>query len=264
MESIPFTLKPNSDKINKKRVSKGASLCYDGFNTIYATKGNGTFEFWAYDITANTWATKPMVPSVKGLKGGTGLVYHNGLVYLLAGSQKIYNKNFYVYNPGANLWDSLTPAPIGINKAYKDGSCLAVLGDSIYALKGGAKYNEFYKYDIASNSWNSYPDNSIPLIHSMMNGKKTKVKTGGAMCSDGSKIYAIKGGGKQDFWSYQPLIGWTPLDTIPRLHKKSVPKAGASLTFYEDSVYLLKGNKLAEFWRYGPIESQKSKGKGQK
>jgi hypothetical protein len=99
-----------------------------------------------------------------------------------------------------------------------------------------------------------------------MLGKKNKVGDGGAMTTDGSIIYAIKGKGKQDFWSYTPTAKgtWTPLDTIPRLHKKSVPKTGASLAYANGVVYLLKGNKTPEFWQYIPeamskVKSQMSK-----
>ena len=44
----------NPAKINKKVVAKGASMCFDGDHTIYATKGNGVPEFWAYDMTSES------------------------------------------------------------------------------------------------------------------------------------------------------------------------------------------------------------------
>ena len=51
MCTLSYGKKPtDSTKINKKKIAKGASLCYDGDDIIYATKGNGTNEFWAYNI----------------------------------------------------------------------------------------------------------------------------------------------------------------------------------------------------------------------
>jgi hypothetical protein len=259
-ETISFGLKPGyPDKINKKRVSKGAALCYDGDSIIYATKGNSTFEFWAYNTNQNIWTAKTYIPSVKGAKGGTSLLFYNGQVYLLAGGQKVNFDNFFVYTPTTNTWQSLTKTLFTPdNKAFRDGSCLALANDTIYALKGSGKDNYFYAYDVTANSWSNRQ--TIPLIHPQLINKKNKVKNGGAMASDNNLIYAIKGNGKQDFWSYSNNT-WTPLCTIPRVgvtYKKSVPKAGAALTYANNAVWLLKGNKTLEYWKYIPsVEKSK-------
>jgi hypothetical protein len=279
-ESLLFGYKwPLADppKLYKKFPGKGAALCYDGENTIYATKGNGTHEFWAYDITANTWTAKAFVPSEKGLKGGTSLGIFGpgsdpfeGQVCLLAGGQKKDAvTNFFVYNPpedtvGGSPWTTLTGAPLtppatGKPKPFKDGSAISVIDNTIYTIKGGDKYNFFYTYDIAGDTALGTPwteMESIPRVHPVL-GKKNKVGDGGAMTTDGSILYVIKGKGKQDFWSYSPISKgvWTPLDTIPRVgmaFKKSVPKTGAALAYANDAVWLLKGNKKSEFWCYTP------------
>jgi hypothetical protein len=286
IESIPYGLNPgtNPPTINRKKVDDGASLCYDGNNTIYATKGGGTKEFWAYDITLNSWVQKAYVPSERGLRGGTSLAYFNGKVYLLAGEQSDETTtNFFAYNPSGDTlcgspWTPLPNVPlITDGRTFKDGSCIVQLNSIIYALKGWGKHNYFWAYDVASNTWTQRE--SIPLIHptnqtgddiedeievSSFNCsvdllRKTKVKDGGAMTTDGNVIYAIKGGGAQDFWKYTPGTPgvWTPLDTIPRLHKKSVPKSGAALAYTNGQVWLLKGNNTPEFWCYTPEVSSK-------
>ena len=315
-ESIPYGVKPtDSTKINKKQIAKGASMCFDGDHTIYATKGNGTAEFWAYDVVETTWTAKAFVTVPKALKGGTSLVYYDGKVYLLAGSQKNVDPNFYCYDVGTNIWSTLLSLPLTPNgKVWKDGSSIALLGSTIYALKGsdksnffyaydilnntwlpsdsmpigdslfgkwkkkllvkdgsamtsggsaiyalkgGAKINEFYRYNIEDNSWTLYPGDSLPRIHPIMGNKKTKVKDGAAMTMAYGNIYAIKGGGSPEFWKYTPgaIRPWMPIDTIPKgvRGKKGTPKTGASLTFLNDTIYLLKGNKTLELWRYGPI-----------
>jgi len=263
-------------KINKKYPGKGAALCFDGDNTIYATKGNSTWEFWAYTISDSTWTAKAFVPSTQKLKGGTSIAYKDGLVYLLAGAQKKDNfNNFFAYDPDSDYvgsttaWQTLTGPPLtppatGKAKPFKDGSAISVIGDTIYALKGGDKYNFFYAYDITGGAWTEIE--SIPLIHPQL-GKKNKVGDGGAMTTDGTILYVIKGKGKQDFWKYTPgeTGVWAPLETIPRVgvaFKKSVPKTGAALAYANSAVWLLKGNKTSEFWQHVPYK-EKSKVKNQ-
>jgi hypothetical protein len=267
MCTIPDGYKPprtDSGKINKKKYpGKGAALCWNGMffgSTIYATKGGSTFEFWAYDVSSNTWTQKAFVPSTQKLKGGTSMAYYGGKVYLLAGAQKKDNhNNFFVYDTISNVWDTLTGAPLtppatGKAKPFKDGSAISIIGNTIYAIKGGDKFNFFYAYDIAGDTLLGTPwteIESIPRVHPQL-GKKNKVGDGGAMTTDGSILYVIKGKGKQDFWSYSPISKgvWTPLDTIPRIDKKSVPKTGAALAYAWGELYLLKGNNTAEFWTY--------------
>jgi len=281
---IPFAQKPGDPPRDiKKYPGKGASLCWDGEYTIYATKGGNTFEFWAYDILTNVWTLKESVPSEKKLKGGTSICWYDGKVYLLAGGQKKDAvNNFFVYDPSppplTYAWSPLLRAPTQFpeatvqDRAWKDGSCIVSMGEGengvIYALKGGDKYNFLCTYNVGSiaPAWTWNIDETIPRAYPttiIERPKKTTVKDGGAMTTDGSNLYAIKGGGKQDFWEYSTIadVGvWAPLETIPRMgsgygFRRSVPKTGAGLAYLDGYVYLLKGNKLDEFWRYitGPM-----------
>jgi len=264
LETIPYGVKPTDPTvINKKKIVKGSSLCWDGDSIIYATKGS-TREFWAYNLRQDKWTAKAFVPVPKYLKGGTSIAYRNKKVYLLAGGQKTTDlHNFFVYNPAADTtnglaWDTLAKAPFGIYyKAWKDGSSIVAIRDTIYALKGGDKYNYFWQYSIKDSIWKQ--KESIPQIHPMFVNKKNKVGDGAAIATDGRNIYAIKGKGKQDFWIYTPMVRadtgvWIPLETIPYgpIGKKGVPKTGAALSYLEGNVFLLKGNKLNEFWQYIP------------
>jgi hypothetical protein len=256
LESIPYGKKPtDTTKINKKKVGKGASLCFDRDHTIYATKGNGTAELWAYDILTDTWTAKAFVPVPKALKGGTSLAYLGGKVYLLAGGQKKTDlNNFYGYDIATNVWTPLASLTLGANtKVWKDGASLAELGGVIYALKTNDKANLFYGYDILGNVWN--PVDSMPVVESLF-GKSKKViaKDGAAMTSSGSAIYAIKGGGANVFWMFNGTI-WSKLDTIPRLDKKSVPKTGAALAYADGKAWLMKGNNRQELWRFNPVSA---------
>ncbi|MBS4015213.1 MAG: T9SS type A sorting domain-containing protein [Candidatus Latescibacteria bacterium] len=259
---IPFGIKPGTEppKINKKYPGKGAALCWDGAYTIYAVKGNGTREFWAFDMTANEWTAKEFVPVLKALKGGSSIAYHDGKVYLLAGGQKVTEQVFYVYDVASNTWTTLSQ--IGLtntyNKKWADGSALNYMNGMLYALKGKDKENFLFAYDMTSETWAQKA--TLPLLYDtsvVVKPKKAKVGDGGAMTNDGASLYAIKGAGKQDFWTYDPITdNWTGLQPVPYITpnaKKSTPKTGAGLGYLNNYVWLLKGNKLNEFWKYGPV-----------
>ncbi len=256
-ESVPFGKKPlDPTKYNIKRVGKGSALCFDGANKIYATKGNRTQEFWAYDILENRWVSKVFIPIEKGAKGGTSLVFYEGKVYMLLGGRKYGETNFFVYDTMLNQWNSLNSPPIPDGKPYKDGSCLVLFRDTIFALKGSGKDNYFFAYDIQTNTWSQRK--TLPLIHPQIN-KEKKVKDGGAMTTDQNVIYTIKGGGAQDFWQYLPgANNWIHLNAIPKIDNKSIPKTGASLAYANGRVYLLKGNNTTEFWQYTPMPKELS------
>jgi hypothetical protein len=259
-ESLLYGVKPTDPlKVNKKQIGKGAAMCFDEDHTIYATKGNGTTEFWAYDINTGIWTAKAFVTVPKGLKGGTSIAYLNGKVYLLAGNQKKTDpNNFYVYDVLTNTWTTGGTIALGPSlKPFKDGSCITEMGGVIYALKGGDKGNYFYAYDTTTSLWAAAE--SMPLWDSLYGKYKKKllVKDGAAMTNDGGTIYVVKGGGTNVMWTYTPIMkaGWTRSDSVPRLNKKSVVKTGAAMAYMDGGVYLLKGNNTPEFWKYIPSAS---------
>jgi hypothetical protein len=274
------------ESLKTRKVKKGSALCF-GDSLIYAVKGNSN-EFWTYNPTLNAWTQKRSIPGFV-LKGGSGLVYvpetknenklineksasdptdnkisfNNAKIYLLKGTSKTYE--FYAYSISDDTWIVKKEVPNGPNnKPFKDGSALVYDGVStIYALKGGAKFNEFYSYDINADTWSSFPGDTIPKKHPYLR-KRNKVKQGGSLTISDDIIYAIKGGGSNEFWCYAESAGqrsWKPSDTIPRLDKRSVPKGGASLTSAFGYIYLLKGNNTNEFYAWIPEANKKFIGK---
>jgi len=259
-ESIPFLYKLGTTTPIKKYPTTGAALCYDGDHTIYSTKSGGTREFWAYDITQNSWAMKETLPPRKGVKGGTSMVFKSDTVYLLAGNRpKPESANFYAYIPSTNSWKVLGTLPPGpYNRIWKDGSCLTLYNDTIYAMKGSDKQGYFYKYD--GTNWTLL--DSIPKVDTIKRAISTirlkttnkTTKDGASMTSGGGKIYIMKGGGSTALWKWTVGSGFSMStdDTIPRLNAKSYAKTGASLAYANGAVLLLKGNNTNEFWRYIP------------
>jgi hypothetical protein len=248
---IPFY--STDTTIVRRKVKSGAALV--GVNNhIYALKGNNTREFWQYNPSMDEWTGKKPIPSSRKICGGTGLVYYNGYIYCLVGAS--YSFEFFKYDVVNDTWVKLSSASAGKdNKRFRTGSCIVFGGNNkIYTLKGNARFNEFYCYNINSNSWQA--KESLPYFHPSIH-KKTKIKSGGAMCFNGLDIiYVIKGGGQNEFWQYNISTNqWSAIETIPRVNKKSIIKSGASLAYADNSVWLLKGNNTRELWRY-TVESK--------
>jgi hypothetical protein len=250
LESVPYAVE------KRKRVKKGAALCYDRYDTlVFAFKGNGTSEFWRYDVIHDSWSRQADVPFGTGLKpktvkGGSGLAFwHEGstghdYVYALKGNK---TSEFWRYLVQADTWEIRRDVPLGTSlKGMGDGSCLVNAGGTLYALKGS--YNELFAYNIGTDSW--YVRASLPFEN--RSGRKKKAKLGTSICYLGGTIYALKGG-TCEFWGYNPLADvWFELESIPRLPSSRPVKGGGALAAGSGLVWALKGNKTFEFFSYDP------------
>jgi hypothetical protein len=193
----------------------------------------------------------------KRVKGGTDMVYvpgSPGYVYLLKG----YKNEFYRYNTASGEWETLDNAPVGVRLKWDKGSWLC-LGPQpeppdmpvIYAHK--AKYHELWRYDLATQQWDSLQLTGMPYIGQTLRRKRSK--DGGSAATQDGRIFAFKGGNTQEFWMYDPIADrWTEMDTIPAWgssgRKKRV-KYGADIASFGDGAFIaLKGNKTFEVWRY--------------
>jgi N-acetylneuraminic acid mutarotase len=238
----------------KKAVKKGATIATaDGMQ--YAAKGNNTLEWWQYDPAKSGTPTYPWtqmtdIPTgAKFVKEGTGAatvqIGDTSYIYFLRGSS---GQDFLRYNTSNKTWQAMTPAPSGVSgKSYKDGSCLTVNnnGTVIYALKGS--YNEFYSYDVATNTWTTLT--SLPLTGSA--GKKKKAKSGAGLAFHAGYAYVLKGNNTEEFWSYQADSSrWTQRQDIPAGSGKRV-KGGGALTAANDKLFAFKGNNTLDFFKYG-------------
>ena len=248
--------------LEAKPPKRGAKAAWDEGGFVYATKGNNTLGFWAYDIANDAWVQQPDVPLGPGnkkVKGGTDLVYvpgdgqDAGFVYLLKG----YKDEFYRFDIGGDVWETLPNAPRGKNLKWGKGSWLVYDGDqTLYAHK--AKFHELWAFDLETQTWAEAALTGMP--RDSYTGKKKKSREG----SDGEWydgiIYALKGGNTCEFWMYAAgSATWSELEAIPEVGstggKKRV-KHGGDLVGVGDGVfYALKGKKTLEFWRYDPPEA---------
>ncbi|MEO0073748.1 MAG: FlgD immunoglobulin-like domain containing protein [candidate division WOR-3 bacterium] len=129
----------------------------------------------------------------------------------------------------------------------------------LYAMKG-SNTNELWSYDIATGKWESLA--SMPLAPS-----NSKAKDGNDITFDpygGAKgrLWAIKGGGRTDFYSYDIATNtWTIRPSLRApVNLFRAPKKGAALAYVptvgdSGSVYCIPGNNSLFFYRYNISDS---------
>jgi len=238
--------------MKKKGVKKGASLAASFNGRLYATKGNGTYDFWQYDPLTRIWTQKADIPAgSKTCKDGLGMVAVReggaNYIYLLKGSGTY---EFYRYNADGDFWDTSLPyAPGGRSgKPFKAGSCVTSdRRDSIYCLKGS--YNEFFVYSMSARNWATRE--TLPKVY--FSGKK-KVKDGAGIAWWPDVVYGLKGGNTNEFWVFRcDENRWFTAPQMPAVVKR-VKGGGALIAAPEEGMlFALRGNNTREFWRYGPL-----------
>jgi hypothetical protein len=254
LSGMPFQIHPMWGSKPPRKGAKGAT---DSDNKVYATQGNNSLGWWAYDIAGDTWKYLNDVPlgiGRKKVKGGTDVVYVPGedtsYVYCLKG----YKTEFYRYNVVSGNWEPLDDAPTGARNKWDKGSWLVWDGDRyLYAHK--AKYHELYRYDLETQKWDDTTRlTGMPFIGMM--GRKKKTKDGGSAAYYDGFIWALKGGNTQEWWKYHAAADtWTEKETMPAFgstgRKKRV-KYGADVVHWGSQAlfFTAKGNKTVEFWGY--------------
>ncbi len=236
---------------------KGAAGCADDDGHLYATKGNGTLEFWKYDIERDSWSQSAYVPmtpeDTKKPKAGTDVAFvrsgSTGYVILHKGGKN----NFYRYNTAADSWGAMAK-PNSASAKWGSGSWLAAdTSGHVYALQG--KYHEFWRYDVAQNSWNLVTHGNPYPFHSYKTGKDKKVAAGGCGTWYGGGLWSLKGNNTQELWHLVPGGYWSEQETIPKVGssgKKKGVKAGGDIAAGDGILYAVKGSGINELWRYRP------------
>jgi hypothetical protein len=90
-----------------------------------------------------------------------------------------------------------------------------------------------------------------------VSGATKPVKSGGALCALGDKIYALVGNNTPDLMVYDVNSNtWTKKSDVPisATGKKKNVKKGASICTDGQYIYVIKGNNTQEFWRYNPTK----------
>ncbi len=136
----------------------------------------------------------------------------------------------------------------GATKRIKDGGCLTVLNDKIYALVGN-NTQDLMEYDIINNTW--IKESEVPF--SSITGKTKRVKKGACLCNDGYYIYIVKGNNTQEFYRYDPYVNiWQEL-LQPGFYKRI--KGGSMVFDGESKIYLIGGSNKNE-WKIFDIYTE--------
>jgi len=235
-----------------KAIKDGGWLTYDpGTKRIYASRGNKQPDFFAYSPSGDTWGLRPpWQPGVEAKlpgKGSAGCADGNGVVYATKGNN---TRGFWKYDAAANAWTQKKDVPLGLsNKKIKGGT------DITWAYKGGvgSPYllkgykNEFYRYDVPGDSWQTLGPAPV--------GAREKWDKGSWLAYDdvNNKVYALKAK-YMEFYRYNPDgDSWSaPLAPMPAAGSAGSRKAkdGSCGTFIGGSIYALKGANTREFWKY--------------
>jgi hypothetical protein len=243
-----------------KAVKDGGWLAYDagsdaGTGLIYASRGNKTPDFFSYDPVTESWeALAPWLPGIEGKvpgKGSAGCADGNGTIYATKGNNK---QGFYKYEAATNTWTQKKDVPLGpSNKKVKGGTSLvwAYKGPvgSPYLLKGYK--NEFWRYDVAGDSWNMLPDAPIGASQKWDKGSWITIEADPVH----SPIYAHKAK-YHEFYAYNTdTDAWEPTALV------GMPTAGSSGdkkakdgscgvgVFGTGLIYALKGGNTQELWQ---------------
>lgn len=186
---------------SNKKVKGGSGLAFCRRSTgsfVYAAKGGKRNEFWAYDVTRDTWLGMADVPPgdrLKGMADGSCLVTAGNRLYAL----KAAVNEFYRYDVTANAWSAVRDLPVaGATKSRRTaryGTALCSDGSLVMALKGGSC--EFWAYHIEADTW--FELESMPRMPS---GRP--VRNGGALAWGNGRAWALKGNKTLEFWSYDP------------------------------------------------------------
>ena len=95
-------------------VRYGATLTWDGSDTIYAFRGGSgnssavcCDDFWSYDISGDNWSTGVADPT-ENVHEGASLAYVSGDIYATRGDNTI---DCWQYNVAGDSWTTLEPLP---------------------------------------------------------------------------------------------------------------------------------------------------------
>jgi len=216
----PFkNIPPGPSGKNPKGGTNVVYVVHNDTPYVYLLKGYKQ-DFMRYNTITDMWEVLTNAPA--GLKpkwdNGSWLVY-DGQNTIYAHKAKYHE--FWTYNLSTREWSDsmLAGMPMlsnitGKKKKSKDGADADLYNNAIYALKGGNTC-EFWRYDIATDSWTELQ----PMPEYGSTGRKKRVKNGGSLVyyNEGT-FFAFKGGKTQEFWRY--------IDTLPTVLRFQPERAG--------------------------------------
>ena len=262
------TLAPMPLAPTGKRAKDGCDLAFDPDHgvrgTLWAIKGGGRTDFYAYDIDGDSWSSKKAVfiaylNDYRPPKTGARVEYVPdyglaGAVYCIPGNNTRF---LWRYDIAGDSWQNtkhdVPIDPVGRYRRCKHGSDITYGAGLLYLLKGSNTL-ECYAYNPLAESAHLAWVDTLDQV-SLFGPTRRKVKAGGSMTYHDSTLYVLKGGNTQEFWSYR-IDGdtWRQRTDIPIAlsGRRRKVKRGSSLAAGDTTLYCLKGSYVYEFWEYKP------------
>jgi hypothetical protein len=242
-------------------------VVYDGkIYIVGALTGSGRGEpplpdVYIYDPAADRWEKGPAIPADR-LRGGSGAVVHDGLIYLVAGHQLGHSSGHVAwldsFNPRTGEWRKLADAPRPrdhFQAVVLDGKMYAPGGRRSAAATGHAldlTIPEVDVYDFASGRWSTLP--ATANLPTQRAGAATVVLNG--------TIIVLGGESAADFRMHTEVealdlrtMRWTPL--APLIHGRH----GTGAIVHEGKIYVAAGSTrqragdgIQEVFTPGPID----------
>jgi hypothetical protein len=199
---------------SRKAVKGGTDVVYalsHDTGWVYLLKGVKT-DFFRFNTLRLAWDTAlPPAPA------GSRPKYDKGSFLVSDGDSAIFAHKakyheLWQFDLRADTWHTtaLPGMPLvgrsGRSKKAKDGSCGALFGFGIYALKGG-NTQEFWTYLPRERTW--VESETIPSFGSA--GRKKRVKAGADLAAFSDRLWALKGNKTREFWSYAVSSAAAPL-----------------------------------------------------
>lgn len=193
-----------------------------------------------YDPLSDTWSTGPDIP-VDRQRGGSGVVLHDGLIYLVGGNTRGHMSGYVawldVFDPQTEQWTQLPDAPHA-----RDHFHAAVIDGHIYAAGGRKSSHDTGEsmtltigsvdvYSIAEQQWHTL-DNPIP----------TQRAGTAAVAYNGMLLILGGESGSQeiahnDVEAYDPATNqWFSLPPIP------VGRHGTQVVLYNSELHIVAGS----------------------
>lgn len=194
-----------------------------------------------YDAGPNTYTLLGITPDQ--IQQGATLIYGgtnaqgDDLLFAFRGN----GRTFWRYNIESGNWQEMKKLP-GFASAELGADLVYTGGDYIYALMGG-NTTDFLRFDKEQGNkgkWEKMTDLPLP--------SGVGVGGGGSLAyHSGDYIYALQGGGSDQFWRYTISSDtWKALDPTPA----GVDSGGDLVMVGPGNGYALRGGNNPEFWEF--------------
>ncbi len=202
-------------------------------------QGGGSSTVWSLDVATGNFQILSS-PNPVGSGGAISYLW-SGCDYAFTGQG---TRTFFSTGPHCAAQERLSdaPAPVGAGAGIAVG--LGFSGeteDLVFALRGG-NTSDFWAYSISQRTWQTLSNTPAPIGDG---GATVEVAVEGG--SLGFAVYALRGGGSQDFFYYDIASrAWTVGPKVPA----SVGAGGSLAWSYTGDFYALRGGGSQDVWSF--------------